>query len=187
MTTLPRTSVAVSLLAMTAGIAGLAYFHATRDNADASEQTTSVIRTPAAPAQSSNEPAANISAPAEAPRADEPAENSVQTPSTDSVARWIDDTRSTDPKTRAAAIAALAEAPKAQALPALSRVLESGEAQVDRQIALRSLYTLALNDGDEGGAIRDAMRHAIYHSDDEGVAQSAQALLEDIEVAFAQP
>ncbi len=96
----------------------------------------------------------------------------------------IADTQSNDPRLRAAAIEALANAPKAQALPALERVLESGEPQVDRQIALRSLHSLALNDGDETGAIRDAIRHALYHSDDENVTQSAQAFLEDIEAEF---
>jgi hypothetical protein len=184
--TLPRTSVAIALLAMTGAIAGLAYFHANRSDSGAPEQTMSVASRPAAPARSSGERPANISPAAPVAQSGSPPQDAVQNAGTDNVARWIAGTRDTDPRTRAAAIAALAEAPKAQALPALSRVLESGEAQVDRQIALRSLYTLALNDRDEDGVIRDAIRHAIYHSDDEGVAQSAQALLEDIEAAFAE-
>jgi hypothetical protein len=105
---------------------------------------------------------------------------------TDDVSRWIADTQNHDAKTRASAIAALAKAPKSQAVTALKRVLESGEQQVDRQIALHSLYELALQDGDNTGVIRDAIRHAMYHSDDEGVTQSAQALLEDIEAALAE-
>lgn len=113
-----------------------------------------------------------------------PAEPTPQI-TTDNVARWIADTQSNDAKTRAAAIEALANAPKAQAIPALERVLESGEPQVDRQIALQSLHKLALSDGDSTGQIRAVIRHAIYHGDDEGVTQSAQAFLEDIEAALA--
>lgn len=103
----------------------------------------------------------------------------------ESIAQWIKDTQSPDAKTRAAAIAALADAPKAQAMPALERVLETGEPNVDRHIALRSMHALALRDGDSTGQIRDVMRHAIYHGDDEGVTQTAQSLLDDIEADFA--
>lgn len=102
-----------------------------------------------------------------------------------SVARWIADTQSTDPKMRAAALAALAEAPKAEAVPALKRVLKVGEPQVDRQIAVRSLHILALQQDDADGAIRDVLRDAVYHGDDEGVTDSARAVLEDIETEFA--
>lgn len=68
----------------------------------------------------------------------------------------------------------------------MERILQVGEPQVDRQIALRSLHTLAVQQGDADGRIRDVLRQAIYHGDDEGVSQSAQALLEDIEVASAE-
>lgn len=102
-----------------------------------------------------------------------------------SIARWIADTQSTDPKMRAAAIAALAEAPKAEAVPALTRVLTVGEPQVDRQIAVRSLHVLALQQDDDDGAIRDVLRDAVYHGDDESVTDSARAVLEDIETEFA--
>lgn len=101
------------------------------------------------------------------------------------IARWIADTQSTDPKLRAAAIAALAEAPKAEAVPALKRVLTVGEPQVDRQIAVRSLHVLALQQDDDDGAIRNVLRDAVYHGDDEGVTDSARAVLEDIEAEFA--
>lgn len=101
------------------------------------------------------------------------------------IARWIADTQSTDAKTRAAAIAALAEAPKAEAVPALKRVLTVGEPQVDRQIAVRSLHVLALQQDDDDGAIRNVLRDAVYHGDDEGVTDSARAVLEDIEAEFA--
>lgn len=104
----------------------------------------------------------------------------------ETIAQWIKDTQSTDAKTRAAAIAALADAPKAQAMPALERVLETGEPNVDRHIALRSMHSLALREGDASGQIRDVMRHAIYHGDDDEVTQNAQSLLDDIEAEFAQ-
>ena len=99
----------------------------------------------------------------------QPSAGSAPTPSANSpetVEQWIADTTSGDPAKRAAAIAALAEAPRAQALPVLGRLLTDGEPQVDRPLALRSLRDLALNQGDDDGAIRDAVRHAIYHGDD---------------------
>jgi hypothetical protein len=102
------------------------------------------------------------------------------------IAQQIKDTESTDAKIRAAAIAALANAPKEQAMPALQRVLENGEPNVDRHIALQSMYSLALRDGDPNGQIRDVMRSAIYHGDDDGVTQTAQSLLDDIEAELTQ-
>ncbi len=97
------------------------------------------------------------------------------------VARLKVDIDSGDPKTRAAAISALAQAPKSEALPLLERVLETGEPEVDRQIALRTLHAIALNDGDKDGRVREMLRAALYHGDDERVSQSAQAFLEDLE------
>jgi HEAT repeat protein len=97
------------------------------------------------------------------------------------VARLRADLDSGDPKTRAAAIAALAQAPKSEALPLLEHVLETGEPEVDRQIALRTLHAIALNEGDKDGRIRELLRAALYHGDDERVSQSAQAFLEDLE------
>ena len=114
------------------------------------------------------------------------AETATPETSATTVERWIADTQSPSAQTRAEAIAALARAPKAQAVPALQRVLETGEPELDRQIALRSLHALALEHGDEGGAIRDVLRGAIYHGDDEGVSQSAQAVLDDIEADMAE-
>ena len=103
----------------------------------------------------------------------------------DTVEQWIEDTRDADPKVRAAAIAKLANAPKSQALPALEDVLETGEPEIDRHIALNSLHSLALRDGDSNGEVRDIMRRAIYHSDNDGVSQTAQSLLDDVEAALA--
>ena len=95
------------------------------------------------------------------------------------------DARSDDPTKRSSAIIALASAPKAQALPILKRAVDMSSPEGDRQLALRSLYTLAVEQGDDDGRIRDTLRTAIYHSDDEGVSQSAQAYLEDLDVALA--
>jgi hypothetical protein len=85
-----------------------------------------------------------------------------------------------DARARAAAIDALADAPKAQAVGVLQRVLSDG-IEGDRQLALNSLRTLAVNQGDAEGEIRNVLRLTIYDGDDETVASSAQVLLDDIE------
>jgi len=97
------------------------------------------------------------------------------------VEQWIVDTTSGDAAKRAAAIAELAEAPRAKALPVLGRILTDGEPQVDRPLALRSLRDLALNQGDDDGAIRDAVRRAIYHGDDFTKVDDVQEVLDIIE------
>ena len=97
------------------------------------------------------------------------------------VEQLITDTASGDAVKRAAAITALAEAPRAQALPVLARILTDGEPLVDRPLALQSLRDLALNQGDADGAIRDAVRHVIYHGDDFTKAGDAQEVLDIIE------
>ena len=102
-------------------------------------------------------------------------------PSADTVSQWIADTMSSDAAKRATAIAALAEAPKAQALPVLRRLLTDAEPQVDRPLALRSLRDLALNQGDTDGAIREAVRNAIYHGDDQTKTDDVQEVLDIIE------
>jgi hypothetical protein len=100
---------------------------------------------------------------------------------TKSTAQWIADTSSGDAKTRAAAIEALAEAPRAEALPVLARLVINGEPQVDRVLALQSLRDLALNQGDADGAVRDAIRNVIYHGDDFSKKEDAQEALEIVE------
>jgi len=170
----------VAIVAMLAAAVGIAYVKTNRSRPDDGNEA----KTTSAPAVT-EAPAKPIEAPPMATTA-KPVE-AVRPPSSpNDVAQWIANTQSSDAKMRADAIQALANAPKAQALPALKRVLESGEPQVDRQIALRSLHVLALNDGDDTGTIRDTIRYAVYHSDDEGAAQSAQAYLEDIEAALAE-
>lgn len=186
-----RPSIVVAMGMLAAG-GGLAYLHATP------EQTApnAVIPIKPGPAGAT----AGASAPATAPpdaasstniatrTSPNPSESiSTQTPAApETIVQQIKNTESTDAKIRAAAIAALAEAPKTQAMPALERVLEIGEPSVDRHIALQSMYSLALRDGDPNGQIRDAMRHAIYHGDDDGVTQTAQSLLDDIEAELTQ-
>ncbi|HEY6126470.1 MAG TPA: hypothetical protein VIV63_17580 [Steroidobacteraceae bacterium] len=101
--------------------------------------------------------------------------------STDSVAKLIADTASGDAAKRASAITALASAPRADAIPVLGRLLTDGEPQVDRQLALRSLHELALKQGDGDGKIRDAVRHAIYHGDDQTNVDDVQKVLDAIE------
>jgi UDP-N-acetylmuramyl pentapeptide synthase len=96
-------------------------------------------------------------------------------------AQLVQDTSSGSAATRAAAIEALAEAPRAEALPVLGRILIDGEPQIDRVLALRSLRDLALNQGDADGAIRDAVRRAIYHGDDLTKVDDVQEALEIIE------
>lgn len=161
----------IATIAVVGALGGLAIVN--RDDAAVDESPKPIVA-----AAAKTEVAAPIHA--EAP----PVEEATAPIGTPDVGRWITDSQSNDSRIRAVAIEALANAPKAQALPALERVLESGEPQVDRQIALRSLHRLALNDGDDNGAIRDVIRHAMYHSDDESVTQSAQAFLEDIEAAL---
>jgi len=103
------------------------------------------------------------------------------TPTAETVSQWITDTMSGDAAKRATAIAALADAPKAQAVPALRRLLTDAEPQMDRPLALRSLRDLALNQGDADGTIREAVRNAIYHGDDQTKADDVQEVLDIIE------
>jgi hypothetical protein len=118
---------------------------------------------------------------ASAPMAESPA------PVTDDdVTRWSADANSGDAGKRAAAITALAQAPVAQALPVLRRVLMNGEPSVDRPLALQSLRDLALNRGDPESAIRNAIREAIYHGDDQTMGADAQEALDVIEEGLAK-
>jgi hypothetical protein len=96
------------------------------------------------------------------------------------LATWIAEATGSDPKRRAAAITALGTAPKAEAIPALERVLSVAD-DVDRPLALRSLRTLAMSQGDADDRIRNAVRKVIYHGSDEAVTQGAEATLDDIE------
>jgi hypothetical protein len=104
----------------------------------------------------------------------------------DSVATLIADTSSGDAAKRANAITALASAPRNEAIPVLGRILTNGEPQVDRPLALSSLRDLALNQGDADGRIRDAVRYAIYHGDDQTKVDDVQDVLDIIEESQAR-
>jgi hypothetical protein len=107
--------------------------------------------------------------------------SSSQTIPPDTVAKWVVEATGDDSNARAAAIAALATAPRSQAVPVLKKVLDTGEPSVDRPLALRSLRALALNQGDADGGIREVLRQTIYDGGDEAVSQDAQTVLDDIE------
>lgn len=103
------------------------------------------------------------------------------TPAAATVPQLIADATGGDAAKRAAAITALAAAPRAQAVPVLRRILTDGEPQVDRTLALRSLRDLALNQGDADGIVREAVRNAIYHGDDQMKMDEVQEVLDIIE------
>ena len=96
------------------------------------------------------------------------------------------DTNSADAQRRAAAITALAAAPRAQAVPVLSNVLINGEPTMDRPLALRALRELALAKGDADGAVRSAFRELIYHGDNEALMPATQEALDAVEAAEAR-
>jgi hypothetical protein len=105
--------------------------------------------------------------------------------SVDNVSQWVADVGAPDEDKRAAAIVALATAPKAQALPALTRALDSADSE-GQQLALSALRTLAQTQGDADGRIRDVVRKVLYHDSDAGLTTSAQDTLEDIESDLSQ-
>lgn len=137
------------------------------------------VELPAVPVAATADSTASPARPAAALPVSNPGPTPAKAP--DAVAKLIADTSSSDAGKRAAAITALAEAPRAEALPVLGRLLTDGEPLVDRPLALRSLRDLALNQGDTDGAIRDAVRHAIYHGDDQTRTDDVQDVLDIIE------
>lgn len=191
-----RPSVIAITLGMLALCGGLAYLHATRERTveeaaglrESTPPANAAVESlpPPTPAPSPVVASTDVVAQAAATPDETKPPPTATAATPDAIAQWIKDTDSTNAQARAAAIAALADAPKAQAIPALKRVLEVGEPNVDRHIALRSLHSLALRDGDSNGQIRDVMRHAVYHGDDDGVTQTAQSLLDDIEAELTE-
>jgi hypothetical protein len=126
---------------------------------------------------------------AAAPAAETPADAASASPApvnADDVTRWIAEATGGDAARRAAAITALAQVPASQALPVLRRVLMNGEPAVDRPLALQSLRDLALNRGDPESSIRNAIREAIYHGDDQTMAGDAQEALDVIDEGLAK-
>lgn len=192
-----RPSVILTSMGMLAACGGLLYLHATREGSEstlssATTQRVGADRVPGAGAAEaaiaepdvSNQSPHTTVTPGSSDATDVTTADARPAPA--NVEQWIKETQDIDPKTRAAAIAKLADAPTAQALPALREVVDHGEPEVDRHIALRSLHALALRDGDGNSEIRDVMRRAIYHSDNDGVTQTAQSLLDDVEAALAE-
>lgn len=125
-------------------------------------------------AQPAEQPAPPVEQAAAVPQ---PNASSPKVVSPDAMAQWSQDARGADPRKRAAAIEALAGVSKEQAVPVLQGVLISGDPQIDRPLALRTLRELAERQGDADGSIHDALRHAIYHGDDEATSQAAQEIL----------
>lgn len=115
----------------------------------------------------------------------EPTNASPSTPA-EELDKLIAEATGEDARARAAAITALGTAPRLQAIPVLQRVLRSGEPVVDRPLALNSLRTLALQQGDADGGIRNVLRQAIYHGDDEATTNGAQTTLDDVEGYLSQ-
>jgi hypothetical protein len=152
------------LLGLAVGAVAVAIWSFTRQAADSQPDVVAALPQPV--------PAASMVASQPATPPANPTKTTTQ---------LILDTSSGDAATRASAIEALADAPRAEALPVLGRILTDGEPQVDRVLALRSLRDLALNQGDADGAIRDAIRHAIYHGDDLTQVDDVQEALEVIE------
>lgn len=149
---------------------GYSYLTRPERATDATSPAASAVP-PAQQAETSAEPTASVT--------DSAAASSPTAP-VDAVAKWMAEATAADPRTRAAAIDALAAAPRSLAAPIFQKVLNSGE-PMDRQFALRSLHTLALQQGDDDGGIRRTLRLVIYDGGDEDVARDAQVVLDDIE------
>lgn len=193
-----RPSIILISTTMLAACGGLAYMHASRESSETASAASATAQAPekTAAAETSEIDAAPTTvtgAVAATSTASESGSGSAATtagaprPSRpDTVEQWIKDTQDSDPKIRATAIAKLGNAPKARALPVLKEVLDTGEPEIDRHIALRSLHAMALRDGDRDSQVRDVMRRGIYHSDNDGVTQTAQSLLDDLEAALAE-
>jgi hypothetical protein len=109
-----------------------------------------------------------------------PIVETAATPVAASVEQMIADANGADAARRAAAISALARAPRAQAVPVLQQLLRSGPSE-DRPLALKSLQQLALEQGDADGAVRAAIREVIYHGNDETLMAAAQDTLDVVE------
>jgi|GEM_PF-5715099 hypothetical protein len=105
-------------------------------------------------------------------------------PVDDQVAKWMVEAFDPSPTVRAAAINGLATASSSAVVPTLQRVLIYGEPFIDRPLALNALRKLAMQQGDGDGGVRDAVRQAIYDGSDADIAQSAQVVLDEVEIAL---
>lgn len=110
----------------------------------------------------------------------------AKTVAPDQVAQLSAEATGDNARDRASAIEALATAPKAQAIPVLQKVL-SGTVDEDRQLAVVSLRTLALDQGDAEGLIQNVLRMVIYDGNNNAsVTDVAKAALEEIQTRIDQ-
>jgi hypothetical protein len=114
---------------------------------------------------------------ADAPGASDPRPNAAAPDPETLLAAAVGD----DPEQRSAAIAALADAPRARALPVLLRIVVRGSEPADRHAALMALRTQAIAQDDADGAIHDALRELIADGNDEIVSAHASLLLEQLD------
>jgi len=158
----------------------LGYTYARRGDAPAAPEV--VLETPAAtPSQRAATPTAAASdEPSSPPTAVETAPAESFPPDTELLAAALGQ----DVDKGEAAVRTLAKMPREQAMPILRQVVTSGD-EKRRVLALHSLRTVAQNHGDADGAIRDVIRGAIYHGDNEDVTAEAQNVLNEIESAVA--
>jgi hypothetical protein len=160
-------------------LAVVGYSLATRDGLPVDQEPRPLVTASlAAPLPSSGPPSRP---PEPLPSPSTPAEAAaVPTPIPTGVNKFAADAVSEDPRARAVAISALARVPKETALPALKKVLTGGDPEVDRPLALESLQTIALEQGDEDGRVKDLLRQTVVHSDNEKFAEAAQRTLDTI-------
>jgi len=172
-------------LFLAAALATYGYVSVMREPVDASVAPQRLAAAPAAP-QTAEPVRASVTAQpmpsTETPSTPDSASQTDATaaPPEDRVGKWIAETSSDDAKTRADAIVALGDAPRARALPALVEVVDTADS-VDVPLAMGSLKRLAMNQGDADERIRSVVRKAIYHGSDDTLASVAQATLSDIE------
>jgi len=104
----------------------------------------------------------------------------TETPATVPLEKLIKDATEGDADARADAIFALASVPAAQGVPVLHGIIVSGDI-VNGHLALDSLRTIALSQGDPDGAIRNSVRFAVYHGASDTITESAREVLDELE------
>ncbi|MEJ0037482.1 MAG: HEAT repeat domain-containing protein [Gammaproteobacteria bacterium] len=159
----------------------LGYSYATRGDAPGKEITVPAVSLPEPP-----QPIAAAATTAEVVPSPPPAEETPAQPEFPSDAELRSDALAQDALKAESAIETLARMPKERAVPVLRQIVTSGDEKV-RVLALHALRTLALNQGDADGAVRNVVREAIYHGDNEDVTHKAQAVLADVENAASAP
>jgi hypothetical protein len=163
-------------LAALVAIGCIAMLHRARTDFAGQESTSTLVR-PSRP-ESRPSTSGQTARVASSPR--DEACSSKASPA-DTATRLVADALSDDPKARTAAIIGLADVPKSQAIPALHRVLVSGGPAEEQQMALHALRTLAQDQGDADGGIREVLRQAVYHGNHEDVVLAAQVVLDSVD------